>query len=110
AFAAVILVIAIMLRDFRAVALVMGSAAVAIAGTAFGLYVLNIPANMLTLAGLGMGVGILVQNGLVVVERLRHADDTIEGRAAAGAKITPAVIGATLTTAIVLFPFLYLQG
>jgi len=50
AFAAVILVIAVMLRDVRAVALVMGSAAVAIAGTAFGLYVLGIPANMLTLA------------------------------------------------------------
>ena len=110
AFAAVILVIAVMLRDFRAVALVMGSAADSIAGTAFGLYVFKIPANMLTLAGLAMGIGILVQNGLVVAERLGTVPDTRDARADAAARITPAVIGATLTTAVVLFPFLYLQG
>lgn len=110
AFAAVILVIAVMLRDVRAVALVMGSAAVSIAGTAFGLYVFDIPANMLTLAGLAMGIGILVQNGLVVTERLGTVADTREARAEVAGRIMPAVVGATLTTAVVLFPFLYLQG
>lgn len=110
AFAAVILVIAVMLRDVRAIGLVIGSAAVAIAGTAFGLYLFRIPANMLTLAGLAMGIGILVQNGLVVTERLGTVPDTREARADVAARITPAVIGATLTTAVVLFPFLYLQG
>lgn len=110
AFAAVMLVLAVMLRNFTSVWLVMGSAAVAIAGTALGLYVLKIPANLLTLAGLAMGIGVLVQNGLVVVERLRHAPDTAAGRAEAGSRIMPAVIGASLTTAVVLMPFLYLQG
>jgi len=83
---------------------------VAIAGTALGLYLLDIPANLLTLAGLGMGIGILVQNGLIVVERLRRAPDTVDGRAEAGRRILPALVGATLTTAVVLMPFLYLQG
>jgi multidrug efflux pump subunit AcrB len=110
AFAAVMLVVIVATRNTRAVALVMGSAAVSIAGTALGLYILKIPANMLTLAGLGMGIGILVQNGIIVVERLREEPDTDEGRARAGERMTPAVIGATLTTAVVLFPFLYLQG
>ena len=110
AFAAVMLLLLITLRNVRAVALVMGSAAIAIAGTALGLYLLDIPANMLTLAGLGMGIGVLVQNGLVIVERLRSAPDTQEGRAEVAARMMPAVIGATLTTAVVLFPFLYLQG
>ncbi|HET8649849.1 MAG TPA: efflux RND transporter permease subunit [Gemmatimonadales bacterium] len=110
AFAAVMLVLAFTLSNARAVILVMLSAAVAIAGTSLGLYLLHIPANLLTLAGLGMGIGILVQNGLVVVDRLRSAPDTPEGRADAGRRITPAVLGATLTTAVVLFPFLYLQG
>jgi multidrug efflux pump subunit AcrB len=110
AFAAVTVVLIISLRNWRAVALVMGSAAVAIAGTALGLYLLEIPANMLTLAGLGMGVGVLVQNGLVIVERLRSAPDTEIGRADVAQRMVPAVLGATLTTAVVLFPFLYLQG
>ncbi len=110
AFAAVLLVLAIGLRAPRAVILVLSSAAVAVAGTTLGLYLLDIPANLLTLAGLGMGIGILVQNGLVVVDRLRTAPDTTAGRAEAGRRITPAVLGSTLTTAVVLFPFLYLQG
>jgi multidrug efflux pump subunit AcrB len=110
AFATVALVLLIALRNVRAVALVMGSAAIAIAGTSLGLFLLKIPANMLTLAGLGMGIGVLVQNGLVVVERLRGTVDTAEVRADVAMRMVPAVLGSTLTTAVVLFPFLYLQG
>ena len=110
AFVAVMLVLVVSLRNAKSVMLVMGSAAVAIAGTALGLFLLDIPANLLTLAGLGMGIGILVQNGVVVVERLRLAPDTVEGRAEAGRKIFPAVLGSTVTTGVVLLPFLYLQG
>jgi hydrophobic/amphiphilic exporter-1 (mainly G- bacteria), HAE1 family len=110
AFAAVMLVLAVTLRDARAVLLVMGSTAVAIAGTAFCLYLLGVPANLLTLAGLGMGIGVLVQNPLVVVERMGRTANTPAGRVAAARGITAAVIGATLTTAVVLIPFLYLQG
>lgn len=110
AFLAVMLVLAFSLRTARGVLLVMGSAAVSIAGTALALYLLRIPANLLTLAGLGMGIGVLVQNGLVVVERLCGVPDTPKARAQAGRRIMPAVAGSTLTTAVVLFPFLYLQG
>ena len=110
AFGAVFLVLLATMRSLPGATLVLGSAAVAIAGTALGLYLFKIPANMLTLAGLAMGIGILVQNGLVVVERLRHVANTADARAEAGRAITPAVVGSTLTTAVVLFPFLYLQG
>jgi multidrug efflux pump subunit AcrB len=51
-----------------------------------------------------------VQNGLVVVERLRAARNTADARAEAGKRIAPAVLGSTLTTTVVLLPFLYLQG
>jgi multidrug efflux pump subunit AcrB len=110
AFASVMLVLILSLKNTKSVLLVMGSAAIAIAGTALGLYIMEIPANLLTLAGLGMGIGILVQNGVVVVERLRLAPDTVAGRSQAGTRIFPAVLGSTLTTAVVLLPFLYLQG
>ncbi len=110
AFVSVLIVLALMLFDLRGVALVMGSTAVAIAGTALSLYILRIPANLLTLAGLGMGVGILVQNSLVVTERLRTAPATPEGRIEVTRGILAAIMGGTLTTAVVLFPFMYLQG
>jgi HAE1 family hydrophobic/amphiphilic exporter-1 len=110
AFAAVLFVLSLLLWDARAVALVMGSTAVAIAGTALSLYILKIPANLLTLAGLGMGVGILVQDALIVTNRLRGTDPSQRGRIDATGRIMPAVVGSTLTTAVVLFPFMYLQG
>ena len=110
AFISVFLVLLITLKSFPGAFLVIGSAGIAIAGAALSLYLMHIPANMLTLAGLGMGIGILVQNGLVVVERLRAAKNTPEGRADAGRRIAPAVLGSTLTTTVVLLPFLYLQG
>lgn len=110
AFLAVLVVLSLLLQRWRAVALIMGSTAVAIAGTALSLYLFDIPANLLTLAGLGMGVGILVQNAIIVVDRLSAVPDTPEARATATIRIAPAVVGSTLTTAVVLFPFLYLQG
>jgi HAE1 family hydrophobic/amphiphilic exporter-1 len=110
AFGAVLLVLALLLRDARAVAVAMGSTAVAIAGTALSLHLLGIPANLLTLAGLGMGVGILVQNALVVVERIGAAPAGAERRAQVARRLVPAITGSTLTTAVVLLPFLYLQG
>ncbi len=106
----VLVVLALFLRDWRGIGLVMLSAAVAVAGTALVLYVFHIPANLLTLAGLAMGIGILVQDGLVVMERLGTVADTDHARTDAAARIAPAVVGATLTTAVVLIPFLYLQG
>lgn len=110
AFALVLVVLLTLLRDWRGTALVMLSASVAVAGTALLLYLLEIPANLLTLAGLAMGIGILVQDGLIVMDRLGTVPDTPADRARAARAIAPAVTGATLTTAVVLFPFLYLQG
>ncbi len=110
AFVSVLIVLLITLRSLRGSLLVIGTAAIAIAGTALSLYLLHVPANMLTLAGLAMGIGIIVQNGLVVVERMRRAPNTAAARAAAGGRISSAVFGSTLTTTVVLLPFLYLQG
>lgn len=110
AFAFVMLVVVVATRSLRSVGLVMGTAAVSVAGTVLGLFLLKIPANMLTLAGLGMGIGVLVQNGIILVEQLRREPDTPGGRARGGQRMTAAVTGSTLTTVVVLIPFLYLQG
>jgi multidrug efflux pump subunit AcrB len=111
AFGAVLAVLLVALRRWRAVALVMGTTAVAIAGTALSLYLLEVPANLLTLAGLGMGIGILVQNALVVVQGVAATRESgAAARATAARQLLPAVLGGTLTTGVVLLPFLYLQG
>ncbi|AMW04251.1 efflux RND transporter permease subunit [Gemmatimonas phototrophica] len=107
---AVLLVLLLFMRRVRAVAVVMGTTLVAIGGTALTLYLFDIPANLLTLAGLGMGVGILVQNAIVVVQRLLREPEGAASRAEVTYRMAPAVLGGSLTTAVVLAPFLYLQG
>ncbi len=107
---AVLLVLLLGMRQIRSALLVLASALLAMAGTALSLYLLKVPANMLTLAGLAMGTGVLVQNGLVVAERLQFAGPGPVARADTARRIAPAIFGATLTTLVVLLPFLYLQG
>lgn len=109
AFALVCIVILATFRSARAAMVIMWATAVAIAGTALTLYALRIPANLLTLAGLGMGVGILVQGAAIVTERLRGAEAAAE-RAERTGRISAAVIGSILTTVVVLLPFTWLQG
>lgn len=110
AFGAVSMVLLLMLGSLRDSALVMGSAMVALAGTALGLFILGIPANMLSLAGLGMAIGVLVQSAIVIVEPLRTSSDNPDARARVARRMVPVVMSSTLTTAVLLLPFLYLQG
>ena len=110
ALLAVMLVLVVAMRDVRGVGIVMLTVLVSVGGTALSLHLLKIPANLLTLAGLGMGIGVLVQNGLIVALRVREVSATPQARSAAGMRMTAPVMGATLTTAVVLLPFLYLQG
>jgi multidrug efflux pump subunit AcrB len=110
ALVAVMLVLVVAMRDVRGVGIVMLTVLVAVGGTALSLHLLDIPANLLTLAGLGMGIGVLVQNGLIVALRVRETAPLPDARAVAGRRMTAPVLGATLTTAVVLLPFLYLQG
>lgn len=70
--------------------------------------------NVLTLAGLAWGFGLIVDNGIVVLENVeRHgvAGESPADAARNGARqVVLPVVAATLTTAIVLVPFLFMQG
>jgi HAE1 family hydrophobic/amphiphilic exporter-1 len=92
----------------------------------FGFFGIGI--NLLTLAGLALGFGILVDNAIVVVEniqRLRRESDLERGRLGEGmigrkgeieiaakgtAEVGVAIFASTLTTVVAFIPFLYLTG
>jgi len=107
---AVLCVLWSVFRSARSVGVVFLSALVSISGTALGLYLLQIPTNLLSLAGVAMGIGILVQDGVIVVDHLERSDGTPAGLARAAERAAPMVLSATLATIVVLLPFLYLQG
>ncbi len=78
-------------------------------------YAFDVSLNVMSLGGLALGVGMLVDNSIVVLENIfRHTDE--EGaspRAAASAgtrEVAAAITASTLTTVAVFGPVLYVEG
>lgn len=117
AFAAAIvifLVLILFLRSLSAVLVVFATIAFSVLIAVNLLYIGGFSLNLLTLAGLAWGFGLVVDNGIVVlenVERHRRAGKSPAEAASDGARqVVLPVLAATMTTAIVLVPFLFLQG
>ncbi|HEX5870482.1 MAG TPA: efflux RND transporter permease subunit, partial [Longimicrobium sp.] len=110
----VFIVLFFFLRSFRSAAIVFSSIAFAALITLNLIYFGGLTLNVLTLMGLAMGFGLIIDNAVVVLENVfRHARTAPDAEAAAerGARemVLP-VLAATLTTIIVFIPFVYLQG
>lgn len=99
----------------------IGSALIVFATIAFSIlitlnliYFGGLTLNVLTLMGLAMGFGLIVDNAIVVLEniyRLRRSGLEAPVAAEQGAReVVLAILAATLTTIAVLIPFVYLQG
>jgi HAE1 family hydrophobic/amphiphilic exporter-1 len=110
----VFIVLLFFLRSFRSAAIVFSSIAFAALITLNLIYFGGLTLNVLTLMGLAMGFGLIIDNAVVVLENVfRHARTAPDAEQAAerGARemVLP-VLAATLTTIIVFIPFVYLQG
>jgi HAE1 family hydrophobic/amphiphilic exporter-1 len=70
--------------------------------------------NLLTLMGLAMGFGLIVDNSIVVLEnvyrRWQGGEDGAEAAEAGAREVVLPILASTLTTLIVFVPFVYLQG
>ncbi|MBU7591801.1 efflux RND transporter permease subunit [Metabacillus halosaccharovorans] len=78
------------------------------------MYFANFTLNIMTLGGLALGIGMLVDNAIVVIENIyRHLSMGKNPKEAAyqGAKeIGPAIIASTLTTVAVFIPVVFITG
>jgi HAE1 family hydrophobic/amphiphilic exporter-1 len=114
AAAVIFLVLVLFLRSLGAVLAVFGTIAFSVLAAVNFLYLGGFSLNVLTLAGLAWGFGLVVDNGIVVLENVERRREAGEGRlesAIRGARrVALPVVASTSTTAIVLIPFLFLQG
>ena len=109
-----ILILLIFLRNIRSTAVVAVAIPISIIAT-FGLmYFTGFTLNIMTMGGLALGIGRLVDDSIVVLEniyRRREAGESPEQAAVAGSgEVTNAVIASTLTTLAVFLPLVFLQG
>ncbi|MEX0907586.1 MAG: efflux RND transporter permease subunit, partial [Gemmatimonadota bacterium] len=110
----VLVVLLLFLRSARAAMIVFATVAFAMLITVNILYFAGYSLNILTLMGLAMGFGLVVDNAIVVLEnmyRRRRRGETAELAADRGAReVVLPILAATGTTVVVLIPFVYLQG
>ena len=107
-------VLLIFLRSFRSAAITFATIVFSVLITLNLIYFGGFTLNVLTLMGLAMGFGLMIDNAIVVLEniyRRRRIGDNAEVAAERGtAEVLVPVLGATITNVIVLLPFVYLQG
>jgi HAE1 family hydrophobic/amphiphilic exporter-1 len=116
----VFIVLLVFLRSFRSAGIVFATIGFSILIALNLIYFAGYTLNVLTLMGLAMGFGLIVDNAIVVLENIyrkwqgvRSTDDArpVAEVAEEGVReVVLAILAATATTVIVFIPFLYLQG
>lgn len=107
-------ILLLFLRDWRPTLIVALAIPISVIATFMCMYFAGINLNMLSMGGLAIGIGMLVDNAIVVIEnifRLRKEGKSKKEAAIQGAKgVASAIISSTITTIIVFVPVLFLGG
>jgi HAE1 family hydrophobic/amphiphilic exporter-1 len=109
-----ILVLYFFLRDLRATAIIALTIPISVVATFLFMQRAGVSLNIMSLGGLALGIGMLVDNSIVVLEAIdRRRGEGLERRQASikgAGEVAGAVTAATLTTVAVFFPIVFVQG
>lgn len=109
-----IVVLLLFLRHIRSTLIIALSIPLSVVATFILLYRLDISLNLMSLGGLTLGIGMLVDNSIVVLESIARrrrqglplAQAAVEGASEVGAAVT----ASTLTTVAVFLPIVFVEG
>lgn len=117
AFQAAIVAVAIIfifLRDVRTSVIIGISIPTSIVATFALMYICGMTMNMISMSGIAMGIGMLVDNSVVVLDNMdKYWKDGMNGRKAAergSSEVGMAITASTLTTVAVFFPLMFSSG
>ena len=109
-----VIILALFLKDVKPTLVVAISIPLSLMFTLVLMYFTNISLNMMTLSGLALGIGMLVDNSVVVIEniyRLRGRGISAPRAAVQGAKqVAGPIFSSTLTTICVFLPMVFTEG
>ncbi|MDQ3071773.1 MAG: efflux RND transporter permease subunit [Bacteroidota bacterium] len=114
AFGLVILIIFLFLRDWRTTIIPVLAIPISLVGTFFIMYIAGFSINVLTLLGIVLAIGLVVDDAIVVLENIySKIEDGMSPREAAfsgSREIYFAVISTTIALAAVFMPVIFLEG
>jgi len=107
-------VLLLFLRNIPNTAIIATTIPISVVATFALMYFSGFTLNLMTLGGLALGIGMLVDNAIVVLEniyRLREGGQEPESAAINGSReVMAAVIASTLTTLVVFVPLIFIRG
>lgn len=106
--------ILVFLRNWRPTVTIFLAIPLSVITTFIAFYLAGYTINLLTLGGLALGIGMLVDNAVVVIENIfRHIEEGKEKNEAAkrgASEVGMAITASTLTTIAVFFPMVFARG
>jgi len=110
----VMLIVFLFLRDLRATFIVFTSIPISVIGTFALLYFNGYTLNTMTFGGLALGIGMIVDASIVVLENtfrhMEHGKDRMTASIDASEEVWSAILASTLTHIAVFVPLLFLTG
>lgn len=109
-----LIILFLFLRSWKMTVAIGISIPLALVGTFVAMYFMGINLNIVSMSGLALAVGMLVDNSVVVLEnifRLRNKGKSLRDACVQGAsQIMLAMLASSLTTICVFFPMFFLEG
>lgn len=114
AFCLVLSVIFLFLRDWRTTIIPIATIPISLIGAFFVMYMLGFTINVLTLLGIVLAIGLVVDDAIVVLEniyvKIEEGEDPHEAAKKGSIEIYFAVISTTVSVVAVFLPVIFLQG
>lgn len=109
-----VLILLLFLKDIRSTIIIACSIPISVVAAFVLMYFTGITLNVISLSGLALGIGMLVDNSIVVIEnidRLRQKGVPVRRAAVEGAsQVSGAIAASTLTTVCVFAPIVFTEG
>ncbi len=114
AFVLVVIIIFLFLRDWRSTLIPIVAIPVSLIGIFFVMYLLDFSINVLTLLGVVLAIGLVVDDAIVVLEniysRIEEGEEPREAAIKGSEEILLAVVSTTVVLAAVFLPVVFLTG
>lgn len=109
-----VLVIFVFLHNLKPTLVIALSIPISIISTFVVMYFMGLSVNLMSLGGLAIGVGMLVDNAIVVLENIyRHQElgkEKVEAASVGAGEVTLSIMASTLTTIAVFLPIIFIEG
>ncbi len=109
-----VIILIVFLKDYKSTFIIACSIPLSVIFAIVLMYFSNITLNMISLSGLALGIGMLVDNSIVVIEniyRIRKEGGTVKYASVVGTdQVTGAIVASTITTVCVFLPIVFVEG